>query len=59
MLIGYIISLIMQPLIFYIFNIHINLSQDMEIGILFTFVSLLRSYLIRRLFNYIHIKDSV
>ncbi len=33
-----------------------SLSQGIEIGIAFTWVSLLRSYILRRAFNYLHIR---
>lgn len=31
-----------------------SLSQGIEIGILFTWISLVRSYVLRRLFNFFH-----
>ena len=33
-----------------------SVSQGVEIGILFTWISLVRSYVLRRLFNWLHIK---
>ena len=50
-LIGYGINLLAQILVFPIFNIHIPLHDNIMIGIIFTFISLARSYVIRRWFN--------
>lgn len=33
-----------------------SIPQGIEIGLLFTWISLVRSYLLRRLFNWLHIK---
>ena len=50
-LIGYLIALLSQIIIFPFFNIHITLQDNMYIGAWFTLISLIRSYLIRRYFN--------
>jgi len=50
-LIGYLIAVGSQILIFPIFGIDITLSDNFLIGIWFTGVSIIRSYLIRRFFN--------
>ena len=34
------------------FGYHVTLSEGAYIGIIFTIISLVRSYLVRRLFNY-------
>jgi hypothetical protein len=49
--IGYIVSTLAQIVIFPIYNIHIPLSQQMEISGLITLVSITRLYLVRRVFN--------
>lgn len=49
--IGYTIAIASQYVIFPVFDIHIPLREHMVIGIFFTFVSLIRSYWLRRLFN--------
>ena len=41
-----------QILIFPLFNIYIPISDNIKIGVLFTVVSLVRSYALRRLFNW-------
>ena len=50
-LIGYTVAVLSQLLIFPIFNIHISLIDNLLIGVYFTIISLLRSYVIRRYFN--------
>ena len=50
-LIGYIVAVLSQLLIFPAFNINITLSDNLLIGAYFTAISLLRSYIIRRYFN--------
>jgi len=52
--IGFGVALGAQLVIFPWFGIHIPFEQDLAIGGLFTVVSLVRSYLIRRLFNWWH-----
>ncbi|WED23050.1 hypothetical protein L3Q72_06555 [Vibrio sp. JC009] len=49
--IGYLVALISQLLIFPFFGIHLPLSDNMLIGAFFTVVSVVRSYALRRLFN--------
>jgi len=50
--IGYGISLLTQLAVFPLFGIHVSLVQNMWIGVIFTVVSLVRSYILRRAFNY-------
>jgi hypothetical protein len=54
-LIGYIIALLAQLSIFPLFGINISMSDNLMIGALFTIVSIVRSYALRRLFNYISV----
>lgn len=49
--IGYGIALLSQLAIFPMFEIHIPLSTNLWIGVWFTLISLIRSYVIRRWFN--------
>ena len=51
---GYIIAIAAQEAIFPHFGIHIPTSDHLTIGLLFTIVSLIRSYLLRRFFNRLH-----
>ena len=50
-LIGYLTALLSQVLIFPLFNITVSLQDNLLIGLYFTIISLLRSYLVRRYFN--------
>ena len=48
---GYISAILVQMIIFPIFNINTSVSENMTIALIFTVVSLIRSYVIRRMFN--------
>lgn len=49
--IGYAINFTANWLIFPMFGWHISLSQNLALGVLYTVISVARSYLIRRYFN--------
>lgn len=49
--IGYFVALISQMLVFPMFGINVPLSVNLWIGLWFTVISLVRSYVIRRWFN--------
>ena len=49
--IGYLTALLSQVLIFPLFDIYVTLQDNLLIGLYFTIISLLRSYLARRYFN--------
>jgi hypothetical protein len=50
-LVGYLLALLAQQVVFPLFGIHTTLAQDSAIAAAFTAVSLARSYLLRRLFE--------
>ena len=50
-LVGYIVAVAAQALVFPLFGLHATLSQNLMIGLIFTGVSLVRSYLLRRAFE--------
>lgn len=50
-LIGYFVALSSQLILFPLFDIHISFSTNLWIGLWFTIISLVRSYVIRRYFN--------
>lgn len=50
-LIGYMTAICSQILIFPLFDIYISLQDNLLIGLYFTVISLIRSYIIRRYFN--------
>ena len=56
--VGYGIACSAQIIIFPWFGIHIPVSDHMLIGGFFTVVSVGRSYLLRRIFNWIHVRGS-
>lgn len=49
--IGYGVALLSQIVIFPLFDIHVSLTTNLWIGLWFTLISLVRSYIIRRWFN--------
>jgi len=49
--VGYGVAVCSQIVIFPFFNIHTSISTNLTIGLFFTVISLIRSYLLRRLFN--------
>jgi hypothetical protein len=50
-LVGYLVALASQLLVFPLFGIHVPLSSNLAIGAWFTVISLVRSYVLRRWFN--------
>lgn len=54
--IGYCVAIATQVAIFPLFGIHIGLASNAAIGALFTLVSLVRSYALRRLFETLRVK---
>lgn len=50
-IIGLFINITAQYLMFPFFGIHIEVSQNIQIAVIFTVISLCRSYLLRRVFN--------
>lgn len=50
-LIGYLVALGSQIVIFPLFGIQVGLRDNLLIGAFFTVVSLVRSYVLRRVFN--------
>lgn len=49
--VGYVLAVITQILVFPWFGIHPSLGENLAIGSMFTGISLLRSYALRRLFE--------
>jgi len=50
-IVGYTINLLANFVIFPLWGWHITLRQNIEIGVIYTIISLVRSYCLRRLFN--------
>ena len=49
--VGYALAVLTQMIVFPLFGLHASLGENLLIGGLFTFISLARSYVLRRLFN--------
>lgn len=49
--IGYVVAIVAQCLIFPLFGIYVPFTDQLLIGLLFTGVSIARSYAVRRVFN--------
>ncbi len=54
---GYVIATSSQIFIFPLYNINISISENLEIGLFFTIVSIIRSYTLRRFFNKITVNN--
>ena len=52
--IGYGVALLSQLIVFPLMGIMVTLRENVVIGVIFTVVSLVRSYFVRRLFNLFH-----
>ena len=50
-LIGFIVALVSQLVIFPIYDIQISMSENLAISAWFTLISIARSYFLRRVFN--------
>lgn len=57
-IIGYFVALAAQLIVFPIYEIEVSMSQNIQIGLIFTAVSIARSYLLRRFFNHYHHRRS-
>ena len=54
--VGFMISLVAQLIVFPLYGINIKLSENLQILIIFTLISIARQYVLRRVFNNITIK---
>ncbi len=54
--IGYGVAIAAQLTIFPLFGIHVSILDNLLIGALFTVVSIVRSFLVRRLFEELRVK---
>lgn len=55
-LIGYGVALATQLTVFPLFGLTVTFVQNIWIGMVFTVVSLIRSYVLRRFFNWLHVR---
>jgi hypothetical protein len=49
--VGYGVALLSQIMVFPLFGMNVSLKQNIYIGLIFTVISIVRSYLLRRIFN--------
>ena len=56
--IGYSVAVVTQILIFPIFGLHTTLAQNLKMGLVFTIVSIARSFALRRLFEAIRSRNT-
>ena len=49
--IGYLVAVATQAAVFPLFGLHVPLQDNLMIGAIFTVVSIVRGYLVRRVFN--------
>jgi hypothetical protein len=52
--IGYIVAVATQMVVFPVFGLAVGVWENLSIGLAFTAVSVVRSYLVRRLFERLH-----
>ena len=57
-MVGYGIAVVTQIVVFPWFGLHPSLSDDLVIGAIFTVVSIIRSYSLRRLFETIRVRST-
>lgn len=50
--IGLILAYFVQVVVFHLYNIKTSTQEDIEIVLIFTVVSIVRSYIVRRAFNW-------
>lgn len=57
-IVGYGVAVLTQILIFPVFGLHTTLAQNLQMGLIFTGVSICRSFLLRRLFENLRVRSS-
>jgi hypothetical protein len=57
-MVGYGVAVVTQILIFPVFGLHATLTQNLQMGAIFTLVSIARSFGLRRLFEAIRLRGA-
>jgi hypothetical protein len=57
--IGYAIACLTQAIVFPWFGLHVSIGTNMTIGAIFTVISIIRSYIVRRLFEALRVKGAL
>jgi hypothetical protein len=55
--VGYGVAVLTQIMIFPMFGLHTTLAQNLQMGAVFTVVSIVRSYVLRRIFEAIRVRS--
>jgi len=55
---GYVIAVLTQTIIFPLFGLWMSIGQNLQIGAIFTAVSIMRSFSLRRLFEAIRVRHA-
>lgn len=58
-IVGYGVAVVTQIMVFPFFGLHATLAQNMKMGALFTVVSIVRSFALRRLFEAIRTRTKL
>ena len=53
--VGYGLAVVTQMLVFPVFGLHTTLAQNLKMGLIFTGISLIRSFALRRLFEAVRV----
>lgn len=53
-IVGFSINLVLNFTFFPLFGWHISLKQNIALGVIYTVISILRSYTLRRIYNRLH-----
>jgi hypothetical protein len=56
-IVGYVVAVVTQILIFPVFGLHTTLAQNLKMGAILTVVSIARSFALRRVFEAIRIRS--
>ena len=56
-IVGYGVAVVTQILIFPAFGLHATLAQNLKMGLIFTGISIIRSFALRRLFERIRVAN--
>ena len=57
LVVGYVLAVVAQLLIFPFFGLHPTLAQNLGIGAMFSAISIARSYVLRRLFERLTVRS--
>lgn len=58
MIVGFWLSVLVQMIVFPLYGYELKLHDNMAIVALFTIVSMIRSYVLRRIFNWWHVRST-